>query len=47
MVRKISLKKFKYRPSTFAENCAWYSREKNYLRNFRPRIYILPISVLG
>ena len=41
------LKKFELRPSTFTENCAWLSREKIFLRNFRPRVNIFQKSVLG
>ena len=48
MVRKISLKKFKCRPSTFQENCPWYSRGANTFREtFAPASIFLPISVLG
>ena len=44
---KNCLKKFDDRPSTFQDKCAWISREKIFLRNFRPRINIFRKSVLG
>ena len=42
------LKKFEFRPSTFQENCPWYSRGTNtFERNFIGVSIFLPISVLG
>ena len=42
------LKKFESGPSTFQENCPWYSRGANTFREtFAPASIFLPISVLG
>ena len=39
-VWKISLRKFKYRPSTFTKNCPWYSRGKKFWKKFYRHVYI-------
>ncbi len=41
------LKKFESGPSTFQENCPWYSEGKIFLKNFRPWINIFLKTVLG